>query len=977
MQLTRTGPDLFRAVPLAFALIFCTAAGTAAQVAPKAQYVADGSFQFAAKGQPGAPDRPVALAVASDRTIHIVDGKGLVLVYDSSGAQRKSYGGGQLDNPIAIVLRGGEAYVLDAAGKRIHVFGPGGQPLRSIGEKGSRGGQLAAPIDLALGPSGHLFVLDRGRKAIGIFSLDGTFVRDVPLGEEIGDPTSLSVARDGTLLVADARSTGHIYAFPAFDQIPWTEPAPRGIAGHLAFRGAELSAPIAMTVNESGTVIVLDNRSGRLFRRNLSRRVEEKGPNDLLYGGIGTGRGSFKEATDVTFADRDEILILDRELRKVERIRLTTEDGLPPLAEHGYPIRVTRVATGLPAPLLDIGYGADGAPRFLMQLDRKAVSLQGSQHAMVETVYGDSVRVFQPDPDALDLRLTRELGEVAEGAVTDSLIVITDTGRDRFAVFALPAGDLVGTFGDNYRDSRRLRDPRGLAILPDGRIAIGDAGNERLKIFSADLAILVGSYPAARPAGVAISPFGDIYVWNEEGTQVGRLNSDERRVEPLDRRLLPGAIADMTFDRAGNLFVLDRTTHRVTVLDATLSRVLVQLGAENGLDRPTRLRVDRDGNIYIADEGLERTVVFRWDVQVPGLASLDLSYDGQVAELTWQTSTSAFVRGYEIQGAGSLMGPYTSIGHADAPPYRLEPARLAEPPRYVRIAPVLITGVRGSPTEAQPLSMFTATAAFERGDYDSAMHYAREGVRLIDEGVMEGDEGVKGKLLRVGFFAAYSKGDFGAALNWAKEAALMPMPREELTDFLFKLAEVYLRLGDPQKASQQILALVAQDAGVEYFSDPAVIDQSFRVHRQLQDAGYPEDAVEFLRLYARSIPAVGLELRRQYADSIDVVSTRARLAPGLQYWRDANYGQVVSFFETLFREGGLSAEDVVVGNQLLAAAHYAFGNKAAAAEAFREILRARPDFDLEQEIPRVQRLYDVTIYNTQTRRFFGTVGSGT
>jgi sugar lactone lactonase YvrE/tetratricopeptide (TPR) repeat protein len=976
VQLIRTRADAFRTAALAIALISSTSAGAAAQAVPKSRYMADGSFQFGARGQPGAPDRAVALAVASDRRIHIVDARGLVLVYDSAGVYRRSYGDGQLDNPIAIALRHGESYVLDAGAQRVHVFGPGGQPLRSIGEKGSRGGQLGAPVDLALGPSGHLFVLDRGRKAIGVFSLDGTFVRDVPLGESVGDPTSLAVARDGTLLVADARSAGQIHAFPAFDQIPWTEPAPRGIAGRLAFRGAQLGEPIAVAVNELGTVVVLDNRSGRLFGRNLSARVEKKGPNDLLYGGIGSGRGSFNEAMDVTFAGRDEILILDRELRKVERIHLTTEGGLTPLAEHGYPIRVTRVARGLPAPLLDIGHGADGAPLFLMELDRKAVSLQGAQHEMVETVYGDSVRVFRPDPAKLDLRLIRELGEVAEGAVTDSLIVVTDPGRDRFAVFALPTGALVGTFGDNYRDNRRLRDPRGLGILPDGRIVIADAGNERLKIFSADLASLVANYPVTRPGGVAISPSGDIYVWNDEGTQIGKLNSDEGRVVTLDRHLFPDAIADMTFDRAGNVFVLDRITQRVTILDATLSRVLVQLGAEGGLDHPTRLRVDEDGNIYIADEGFERTVVFRWDVEVPGLAGLDLRYDGQVAELRWETSTSGFVRGYEVQGAANPAGPYTAIGQVDAPPYRLEPARLAEPPRYVRIAPVLITGVRGSPTEAQPLSMFSAAAAYERGDYESAMRHAREGVRLIDEGMMDGDERVKGRLLRVGFFSAYAEGDLGAALNWAKEAALIPMPREELIDFLFKLAEVYLRLGDPRKASQQILALVAQDAGMDYFRDPAVIDQSFRVHRQLLEAGYPEEAVEFLRLYARSIPAIGAELSRQYADSIAVLSTRARLAPGLTYWREANYGQVVSFFEDLFRQGGLSVEEIVVGNQLLAAAYYAFGNKVAAADAFREILSARPGFDLEQEMPRLQRLYDVTIYNTQTRRFFGAV-SGT
>jgi len=976
MQLIPATKAPGRTMVLATALLVSAATDSGAQAVPKAEYLPIGSFQLSDKGQPGAPDRPLALTISPDRTIHLVDDRGLVFVYDSTGLFQRTYGERLLDDPVAVQLRrNGESYVLDRGRKQVYVFGPGGQGLRAIGGKGSRGGQLSDPIDFALGPSGHVFVLDRGRGAVQVFSLDGTYVRDIPLGDDIRDPQSLAVARDGSVLVADARTPDRIYALPPFDEIPWAGLVPRGIAGQLTFRGAQLREPVATAVNELGTVVVLDNRTGRLFRKNLASRTDDIGPNDLLYGGIGTGRGSFREPVDVAFADRDELLILDRELRKVERIRLTTESGLPPLVEHGYPIRVTRVAKGLSAPLLDIGY-VDGGLRFLLQVDDDAALVVGTQLEHDETVYGDSVAVYQPNPNALQLQIDRELGSAIAGVLSDTLILIADPRRDRFAVFAHPSGALIGTFGDNYRDNRRLRDPLGLALLPDGRIVVGDAGNDRLKIFSADLASLVASYPARRPAGIAVDPQGTVFVWNQDGTEVGRLNVEEGQLEPLEGGLLPNSVADLTFDHAGNLFVLDSESHRITIIDPELSRVLVQLGAERSMDRPTRIRVDRDGNIYVADEGSGRTFVFRWDVEVPGLAGLDLTYDGQVALLRWRTSPSAFVDGYEIQGADDPRGPYTAIARTDAPPYRLETERLATPPRYVRVAPVFITGVRGSPTEALPLSVFTASAAYERGDYDAAQQYAREGVRLIDSGVLEEDDRAKGRLLRVGFFSAYRTSDFVAALDWAKEAAAIPMPRDELVDFLFSLAEVYLRLGDPQKASQQLLALVAQDPSSEYYSDPQVIEQSFRVYRRLSDAGYPEDAVEFLRLYSRSIPSVAPEVRRQYADSITVYSTRARLAPGMRYWREASYGGVVNFFEGLLRQGGLTEEQMVVGSQLLAAAYYAFGNRVKAEDTFRVVFRARPGFDLEREIPRLERLYGLTIYNTQTRRFFGSLRGG-
>jgi hypothetical protein len=54
-----------------------------AQAVPKAAYVPEGSFQLPGRGQPGAPDQPVALALGHDRTVHIADGRGLVFVFDS------------------------------------------------------------------------------------------------------------------------------------------------------------------------------------------------------------------------------------------------------------------------------------------------------------------------------------------------------------------------------------------------------------------------------------------------------------------------------------------------------------------------------------------------------------------------------------------------------------------------------------------------------------------------------------------------------------------------------------------------------------------------------------------------------------------------------------------------------------------------------------------------------------------------------
>lgn len=978
MQLTRIS---LTAKALLWASLVPLAAGSASEAraqAAKATFVPDGSFELQPKGRPAAPDKPVALTIAPDGKIHLADGDGLVHVFDANGGRLVAYGKDQLDRPLAIAMSvEGHAFVLDGGDKQIVVFGQDGQVLRRIGESGGRAGQLADPVDIALGPSGYVYVLDPGRKGIQIFSWDGTFIRDIPFGQTVKEPMSVAVGRDGTIYVADKKSPTFVFAFPAFTELPWSGEVPAGVAVRINYRGADFDEPVAMGVNENGTVVVLDKKAGRLFRKNTFA-ADDTGPNDMLYGGIGTGRGSFRNAVDFAFAGSEEILILDENLRKVERIRLTTEEGLSPRPMFGFPVRVTKVARGLPAPLLAVGYDQGGAPLFLTEMEKRGVQLTATEADEYPTVYDDTVRAFHPDPRALQTRFGEDVGEIGAAAVSDTMVVIADSRRNRFAIFGLAGGSPLGTYGDNYQDDRKLKDPTGVAVLPDGRIIIADKGNNRVKVFSPDLASLVASYAVNRPAGVAIDQNGDIYVWSENGGNVGRLDPHEGDLEPLPPQLVPGPVKAMTFDKAGNLYMLDQNTQRVTIIEAGLSRILIQLGAEGELDDPTRIVVDDAGNVYISDEGSGRTVTYRWDIHSPPLSGLRLDYEGEVAVLNWSAGPERFTRGYEIQGADAPEGPFQTLVATEAPTFRLDPANQSDsPPRYVRVAPVFTTGVRGKPTETMPLSYFAATAAYQNGDYDVALQDATEGIRLIDDGILAASDDVKGKLLRLAFASSFRLGEFNQALTWAQRAAQIPMPKRDLVQFLFMLSDLYLRTGRPREASQQVLALVGEGPNPEYYSEPLVIQRSFRVYRMLSNAGYEQDALEFLRLYEQSMPeTVPDELRYVYQDSIVVYSTRHKLADGIEYWKSADYGQVVAFFEGLLTEGGLSSEERVISWQILAAAYYAFGRRAQAEDTFKQIYGVRPSFSVSREIPRLDRLYALQIYNQETRQFFGNVTPG-
>ncbi|HEY0671806.1 MAG TPA: 6-bladed beta-propeller, partial [Longimicrobiales bacterium] len=79
-------------------------------------------------------------------------------------------------------------YVLDAGNHRVLVFNPQGKFVRKFGKKGGGPGELMSPVGLAVTTSGEVAVTDLGRPAVSLFRKDGSFIKNLPLGDELGFP---------------------------------------------------------------------------------------------------------------------------------------------------------------------------------------------------------------------------------------------------------------------------------------------------------------------------------------------------------------------------------------------------------------------------------------------------------------------------------------------------------------------------------------------------------------------------------------------------------------------------------------------------------------------------------------------------------------------------------------------------------------------------------------------------------------------
>jgi uncharacterized protein (TIGR03437 family) len=204
----------------------------------------------------------------------------------------------------------------------------------------------------------------------------------------------------------------------------------------------------------------------------------------------------------------------------------------------------------------------------------------------------------------------------------------------------------LGPGGAEIAASAPLRFPAGLAIGPDGALYVGDTGNRLVRRLANGVWSSVAE--ALAPTGLAFDSSGRLHIadiatngardlafgpgnvlYTTDGRLVRRITSTSTvviagRGDPARGDFGPATEArlnhpaGLALDAAGNLYIADRDNHRIRRVDrqgiiSTVAGVGVA-GSDGdggpaalaGLNRPTTLSFDADGNLYILDEGNAR-----------------------------------------------------------------------------------------------------------------------------------------------------------------------------------------------------------------------------------------------------------------------------------------------------------------------------------------------------------------------------------
>ena len=201
----------------------------------------------------------------------------------------------------------------------------------------------------------------------------------------------------------------------------------------------------------------------------------------------------------------------------------------------------------------------------------------------------------------------------------DGNLAVADAGNTRIQIFT-PAGGLVRAFGSSGTGPGQFATAFGVAIHRDGSIFVEDSGHGRVEVFGAD-----GTFqrsfttPVDFYAGAALDPGNTIiYLVDYQSGNVQRLSTTGANMGVFGslgsgngqfRR--PFGIA---VDAGGNIYVADRDNNRVEKLSpsgAFLAHIGTGAGSGPGqMQGPEDVAIEPDGKVLVADTNNRRLEEF-------------------------------------------------------------------------------------------------------------------------------------------------------------------------------------------------------------------------------------------------------------------------------------------------------------------------------------------------------------------------------
>jgi uncharacterized repeat protein (TIGR01451 family) len=510
----------------------------------------------------------------------------------------------------------GNLYVL-MAGQVNHLMkvDATGRVVWAIGGRGSGDGQFNSPQGVAIGPSGTIYVVERGNDRVQYFDRFGAFLGKFgsrcflpsdpyhscvdpdgggPL--QLGDgqffqPTGIDVDSAGRIYVADYNnhriqvfSAPGVPAFkfgslcvldPTYPEVGAGCVDPDG-NGPLALGDGQFRLPEGIAVDNSGRIIVADSDNNRVQVFDSAGTLLFKVGKNGGSGESGGGDGEFGALSDVATDGTGRIIAANG-----GRVQVFSPQGE---FEHDF----TCPSSTCPPELFEgvAGLAVDGTGQIVIADPALSFLRVHEFHgALVKTIGNRGSAAGQFDG----------VSDVAVGP--DGKIYVADFGNDKVQVYT-PSGAFITSV-----QAPQTAFPDSIAVGHDGRLHVSRTFSDAVYVLSPTGQLLFSVGGGARcdlstgvncvdPDGAGPLEPGDGQFVNQEGVAV---------------------------DSDGRIYVADNGNDRVQVFDSA-GRFLFKFG-RNGGDgtsgtgdgeflNPRGIAVDAGGRIYVADTRNQRLQVF-------------------------------------------------------------------------------------------------------------------------------------------------------------------------------------------------------------------------------------------------------------------------------------------------------------------------------------------------------------------------------
>ncbi|HET9196747.1 MAG TPA: SMP-30/gluconolactonase/LRE family protein, partial [Solirubrobacterales bacterium] len=317
-----------------------------------------------------------------------------------------------------------------------------------FGDTSTGAGQLSLPRDVAVDPSGNVWVADTGHKRVQKFNSSGEFVSQFGLTSLTG-VNGITTDASGNVLVATAtkirkyKSNGELLS----------EFGSEG-TGNGQFKSAQ-----DLAVDASGSIWVVDKGSAGTAVR--VQKFNSSGVYQSQFGKEGTGNGEFKLPEAIAVDSEGNLLVADTGNNRYQEFNSAGE----------FVRKVGSAGTG---------NGQFESPRGIAVDSEGRVWVADSGNSRIQRFsskgsYQAQIGIYGPNPG--------EFIEPRGIAISGSNLWVADTGNNRGQKFNLTPEFLLD-FGDEASGPGRLSAPRDVAIDAGGNAWVADTGHKRVQKFN-------------------------------------------------------------------------------------------------------------------------------------------------------------------------------------------------------------------------------------------------------------------------------------------------------------------------------------------------------------------------------------------------------------------------------------------------------------------------------------------------------------